>query len=296
MSFVHLIKRNSEGEIAIAEMIKEQLVSQRIQQPIHEDSWIRVSSLGSVCEREEVLCARDGVDRVRIDDGDSVVNFAHGHAVHWLFQNKVLPDLGLLIGSWRCTYCGTQYGSRDEGMIPRPDRCFRCGAVAGERPREDGRPDLDVQDNAFVFVEEWLGNDEHKIGGSPDGQLILNFTPNYKKEDLTLIELKSVNDFNFSKIKNSPDYVHVIQTQIYLWLTGYPKAKILYFNKNEKGTKGMIEHNLDYDQECVDLVLAAIKRIRDGIANRTVPPRVMCANDECSRAMGCKVKRQCFSE
>lgn len=296
MSFVNLIKRNADGEISIASLIKNLLKEKKLQEPITEDSWIRVSSLGSICEREEVLCSKYKIDRTKIEDGDSAINFAHGHAVHWMFQNRVLPELGIFIGAWRCMYCGTQYGGRDDGYIPRPERCYRCGSVAGDRPRDDGRPDLDVSDNAFVFVEEWFGNAEYKIGGSPDGQIIQEYRPGYRIEDLTLVELKSCNENSFIKIKTAPDFVHVVQTQIYMWLTGYQRAKIIYFNKNERATKGLIEHDLDYDPECVERVLFTIKTIRDGIQTKDLPPRIVCATDDCPRAFSCKVKKYCFSE
>ena len=295
MSFADLIRINETGEVSLTSLIKEAYKDKRVKPPFDPDDWLRISSIGSICEREEVLCAKLNVDREEYIDGDSGMNFEHGHAVHWMFQNKILPTVGVVIGAWRCTYCGTQYGSRHEGYVPRPERCGRCGAIAGERPRNSGKPEF-IDDHAFVFVEEWLGNEEHKIGGSPDGQMILEYNPRYKPSDLTLLEFKSTNDRSFLKIKDTPDYVHVIQTQLYMWLTGYPKAKILYFNKNDRGTQGLKEYDLDYDQECVDRVLNVLSVIRNGITTGIVPPRVVCTTIDCPRAFGCKVKDACFSE
>lgn len=296
MSFVELIKRNNEQEISLTALIKETYKEKRRRAPLTEDDWLRVSSIGAICEREEVLCSIHKVDRDETIDGDSGMNFEHGHAVHWMFQSRILPAIGVIIGGWRCTYCGTQYGSRQDGFIPRPARCYRCGAIAGERSREDGRPDMNANDNAFVFVEEWIGNEQYKIGGSPDGQMMAEFNPDYKPEDLTLLEIKSANERSFVKVKDSPDYVHVIQTQLYMWLSEYRKAKIIYFNKNDRGTIGLREYDMDYDEECVERVLATVKLIRDGISTKSAPPRIVCASSDCQRAFRCKVKNVCFSE
>ncbi len=160
----------------------------------------------------------------------------------------------------------------------------------------DIRPDLSVQDNAFLFVEEWLGNEEYKIGGSPDGQIISEYFPEYTPNDLTLLEFKSCNERNFDNYKVAPDFVHVIQAQLYMWLAGYPKGKIIYFNKNERGPLGLKEHDIDYDGECIERVLSAVNEMRDGIKNRVAPPRTVCYDIKCQRAHNCKVKDICFGE
>lgn len=295
-SFIATIKRRAERSIRLIELIKDSYKESRTQPPLESDSWIRISSLGTVCPREEVLCSIHNKERSDVIDGDSGMNFEHGHAVHWMMQSRVLPNVGVIIGAWRCTFCGTQYGSRQEGYIPRPDRCHRCGAIAGERPRYDGRPDLNVNDNAFVFVEEWIGNFTHRIGGSPDGQMILEYHKDYTPADLTLLEIKSCNDDNFYKYEKAPDFVHVIQSQLYMWLCEYRKAKLVYFNKNEKGTKGLAEHDIEYDEECIERVLSAVSEIRNGIKDTVVPERVVCASPDCSRAWRCQVRDLCFSE
>lgn len=295
MSIVQLIRRNADKEFSLVDLIKSSMAERSISPPIYEDTWIRVSSIGTLCEREEVLCSINNVERERVVSADSAVNFAHGHAVHWMFQSKILADLGVLIGAWRCTYCGTQYGSRKTIMVPRPKRCYRCGATAGGAGRIDNRP-TESDDQAFVYVEEWVGNFEYKIGGQPDGQMLLDWTPEYKLSDITLLEFKSCNDNSFKLVDTAPDFVHVIQGNVYMWLTGYRKLKIVYFNKSDRGTDGIREYDLDYDEECMERILAAVKTVRDGIATRIVPPRTVCGEYSCSRAYRCKVRNICFED
>lgn len=292
--FIGTIKRRADRDIKLVEIVKEAYKEGRKIPPLEAEQWLRVSSLGGICQREEVLCSMHSVEREDIVGGDAGVNFEQGHAVHWMFQSRVLAKAGIMIGSWRCTYCGSVYGSRLEGYIPRPHRCYRCGALADEAARSNGMPDENSNGNAFVYVEEWIGNQEHKIGGSPDGYMMVDFKPDYNIQDLTLLEFKSANDKNFILYKDSPDFMHVIQANLYMWLTGCIKAKIVYFNKNEKGMEGVSEHDLDYDQECTDRVLAVVGEIRNGIRECVAPPRTVCATSDCYRAFHCKVKELCF--
>lgn len=51
-------------------------------EPMTEESWIRVSSVSSLCPREEVLSARLKITRPDIVNEDSGITFAHGTALH----------------------------------------------------------------------------------------------------------------------------------------------------------------------------------------------------------------------
>jgi hypothetical protein len=292
-----IIRRRKEGVGgSVVELINSALREDRRKHPLREDDWIRASSIGGMCPREEVLCAKHGVVREDVVEGPAGLNFEMGNAVHWLFQNRALAPTGKIIGSWRCTYCGEVYGSRATKLVPRPDLCVRCGAIADDPPRSGGRPNLDVSGQAFLYVEEWIGNEEFKIGGSPDGQMVFGDTSSYRIEDITLLEFKSTNERNYVKYKDAPDFMHVIQAQIYLWLTGYKRAKIIYLNKNGRGTDGISEHDIDFDPEVIEKVKSAIREIRDGIASGQAPPRVICATSTCPRAMACQVRHLCFAE
>lgn len=296
MALVEVIRGRYEGPDSIGSRIRSGLRGARTTLPMEEDDWVRVSSIGSMCPREEILCGQTGVVREEGYDGLVTIVFEMGHGVHWMMQNKVLPLVCTLIGSWRCTYCGETYGSRGTQLVARPERCIRCGAIAAEAPRQNGRPVGDVQADAFLYVEEWVGDSEHRIGGHPDGQYVITDDGIYRDEEPTLIELKSANDRNFTMMKKAPDFVHIIQTQVYMWLAGYRKAKIIYINKNGYGPTAMCEHDLEYDAETVERVQAAVKDIRAGLRGEGLPTRTMCANVSCSRAIRCKVADLCFKE
>lgn len=263
--------------------------------PLGPDDWFRVSSIGSVCPREEVLCAREGVvreDRVSPDLG---MVFEMGHGIHWVMQNRVLGPTGRLIGSWRCTWCGEIYGSLKEGMVSRPDSCLRCGAIAADAPRTNNRPDKSARADAFVYMEQWVGDFRYKVGGHPDGFWVDGDATDFADDDVVVLEFKSASDKSFYKYAKSPDFMHVIQLQCYLWLTGYKRAKIIYINKAKFGMDALVQHDIKYDVETVERLQDAIKQIRAGVKGGAIPPRRACQTQDCSRARGCKVSDACFT-
>jgi len=177
-------KRTASAHELIEKALREEI---REYPPLRPESWLRVSSVGSLCPREEVLASREGIVRRQGINPDLGMVFAMGHALHWAMQNLVMAATGRIVGSWRCTWCGEVYGSLREGLRPRPVRCIRCGAVAGEVPRVNNKPDYRVRSNAFVFAEEWVGNHEYMIGGHPDGYFVDGDPNEFTEEEINLI-------------------------------------------------------------------------------------------------------------
>ncbi len=295
MALVTIVKGRREGHESIKRLISDGLREVRVKHPVTEDDWFRASSIGTMCPREEVLCARHSIIREEGIDGLVGITFAMGHAVHWMLQTRVLPVSCTLIGQWRCTFCGETYGSRATRMVPRPEACIRCGAVAGDVPRVNGRPDLDVNGNAFLYAEEWCGDADHRVGGEPDGQYLEgDYREDYTDDDLVLLELKSCNERNFAELKKAPDFTHVIQAHTYMWLSGYRRAKIIYINKNGYGPAIMHEHDISYDEETIVRVQDALQEIRAGIDGGDLPKRTVCAVRKCPRAKRCRAADVCF--
>jgi len=285
-------KKTASAHELIEKALREEV---RIHNPLRPESWLRVSSIGGVCPRQEVLASRMNVVRQEGISPDLGMVFAMGHALHWGMQNIVMPATGRFVGSWRCTWCGEIYGSLKEGLMARPDRCVRCGAHAGEVPRVNNKPDYDVRSDAFVFMEEWVGDHGYMIGGHPDGYFVDGDPANFTDDDVIVLEFKSCSESNYAKYKKAPDFMHVIQAQVYLWLTGFRRGKIIYVNKGKFGMEGVVEHDISYDEESVSLVKAAIKEIREGLSGGKIPDREACADSNCPRANACEVSKACFT-
>lgn len=296
MALHTLVKRSAKNSQNVADLIRDAVThGRRNTPPMVDGDWMRVSSIGGMCPREEVLCSRHQVVREDNITSDLGMVFEIGHAIHWLMQNRVFGCTGRLIGRWRCTWCGETYGSFEEGLALRPESCLRCGAIAGDKPRVNGRPDASTRAEAFFYVEQWVGNNKYRLGGHPDGFLVDGDPRNYADDDVVLLEFKSASQRNFFAYKKSPDFMHVIQCQTYMWLTGYRRAKVIYIDKSTYGMKAIAQHDLDYDSELVERVKEAIVDVHEGIAGGRIPPRSVCANDSCQRAKGCVVSGQCFA-
>lgn len=294
MAFSSII--GNENQETFLEIL-EGLLRQRVKSvpPLSSGEWLRVSSFGGICSREEVLCSILNVHRNESVNPDLGTTFEIGHAAHWVMQNRVLAKTNRFIGRWRCTWCGESYGSIEEGMVPRPEECIRCGAYAGDEPRVFGKPDKTVKANSFIYVEQWVGDSHYRIGGHPDGFMVDGDPESYSSKDLIVMEFKTASSGNFYKYKKAPDLVHVVQCQLYMWLTGARKSKIVYIDKGTFGIGSIADHDVLYDEEVVERSKNTIDEIRQGILHEKLPQRVVCATRDCNRAMACRVADECFS-
>lgn len=293
---LHRLVRKQKKTSSAKELI-EQAVRQNIEEtpPMRPEDWLRISSIGGICPREEVLRFRFNEPKRSGIDPNLGLTFEFGHDVHWAMQNRVMAATNKIVGSWRCIWCGELYGSLKEGLLPRPARCVRCGGLPGDVDRVNNKPVPTSRSEAFVFVEEWLGNAEYMIGGSPDGYFVDGDPYNFTINDLVVLEFKSCSDTNYVKYEKAADFMHVIQCQCYMWLTGIKRAKIVYVNKGKFGMDGLAEHDVLYDPETISMVQSAIKQIRAGLSGGPIPPREACDSEKCPRANGCDVSKQCFS-
>jgi len=291
-----LVKRSAKNSKVITDLIRSTVTQgRRSVSPLLPGGWLRVSSIGKMCPREEVLCSRGQVVREDNISSDLGMVFEIGHAIHWLMQNRIMAPTGLLLGRWRCTWCGEVYGSYEEGLALRPESCLRCGAVAEDPPRVEGRPDPSVRGEAFLYVEQWIGNHDYLIGGHPDGFMVDGDPADFTDDDVVLLEFKSASSRSYYAYKKSPDFMHVIQCQVYMWLTGYRRAKVIYIDKGTYGMAAIAQHDLDYDPEIVERVKEAIEGVHKGIEGGLIPERSMCADIDCQRAQGCAVSDTCFA-
>lgn len=296
MALSRLVRK--QKKTASAKELIETAMRQVIEEipPMRPDDWLRISSIGGICPREQVLRARLNVPRRKGMDPDMGVTFEFGHDVHFMMQNKVMPATGKIVGCWRCVWCGETYGSiRGEGLVPRPDRCIRCGGYAGEQRRVNNKPVDTERGESFIFIEEWVGNYEYMVGGSPDGYMVDGDVNSFTPSDVVILEFKSASESMFAKYLKAADFMHVIQCQCYMWITGFKRSKIIYVNKGNFGLEGIAEHDVMYDQETITMVQNAVKQIRAGLAGGPVPPREACDSERCPRANACDVSKQCFS-
>jgi hypothetical protein len=244
---------------------------------LDEKGYLRVSALADLCPREEVLASTLKFVRMRTIDADLGMIFAYGTALHWILQNKVVGDTGAFYGVWHCVVCAAQYGApapnlqAAQSLVRRPKACI-CGC-------ED-----------FHFREQKFVNEEYRIGGHPDGFLVLQGMPG-----LGIAEFKSVGPRSAWEVRSTPNLGHVIQVQTYLWLTGLQWGKILYWEKGGHGMSALFEHTVDRDEGTIESIQRTIRSIWNGVQSEILPDRV-CTSSDCPRASKCQLKNACFEE
>lgn len=269
-------------------LIRKSIRSKRDNPPLkaNDDSFIRVSGLAGLCAREEVLCSRDEVVREDNINASLMMIFEHGHGLHWDLQNRVLPQTGVLYGRWLCGACGTYHGGQDEWNVPlqhfeikqarRPRRCLMCDTLL-------------TSDNC-LYQEQWIKDPKYRLAGHPDGFLRMNDMPG-----LGVLEVKSINPRGAWEVRNCAKLDHVVQAQCYMWMTGCRWGRVLYWDKGTNGMPGLIQHDIEYDEDHVEAIKALVVDIWEGVESGKLPDRI-CASADCKRAELCAVTETCFKE
>lgn len=271
---------------SLKDLIKAHLTEEREALPLTAESYLRMSSIADMCPREEVICSAKDLARKVKFNADTLLTFNHGHGIHHALQQLVLPDIGVLMGKWRCETCKKIYGGKEEGkplhdtVVARPRECDNCdGEVFDEKVGVSYQ---------FAYQEMYFLDEEHRIGGHCDGFLRIPGLPG-----IGVFEGKSISSRGAWEIRHVPKFNHVVQTQGYMWLTGCRWAFILYWDKGTYGLKALTEHFVERDHEAVSILKDTCKSIWDGVNKGTLPERI-CQSKDCERAKECVVVEPCF--
>lgn len=274
-------RRASSG--GLKQLLEKYFVEERMEAPLTVDGYVRASALSSLCAREEVLRFKHEVHRKVKHDASTLLIFLHGTSLHWGLQNHALPAIDVLYGLWKCLECGHVHGSVEkdkpltETVVLRPTACAKCGAT--QKPRGEA---------VFQYVEHHFINDEYRITAHCDGFLQLPGLPG-----MGVLEAKSAGGKSAWEVKHAPIVGHVIQCHVYMWLTGFQWAKILYWVKGENGLEALKEHHIERDEGTVAAIKALLTSIQIGLKEGVVPERI-CTTKDCPRAEACSVRRICF--
>ena len=271
-----MAKLLARGGPSLLNVFQEEYRDNRVFEPLTKDGWLRASSLGEICARQEVLAARTKTKREELIDLDSQLTFDKGHGMHAVMQNSALPRLGVIRGRWRCWHCTKVYGGSDktfslEAQIPCPEICTAC---KNENPK-------------FEYIEQWFENVEYRVNGHPDAFLVLPDEPR-----MGVGELKSISERKSKDVRDVPDFGHVIQVQTYMWLTGLEWGLILYWIKGAYRSS-LIEHYIERDEDAIDMIKNLARSIWDNLEEGELPERI-CSSADCKRAENCWMRNACF--
>ncbi len=204
---------------------------------------------------------------------------------HWMHDRwrSYLERLGCLRGRWLCQNFMSHlqpkiYGLDDRWGCFRPDKCD-CGSTR------------------FEYKEVGFVDSETMWTGHVDAILDVGQLQNKKaEEDLIVIDLKSINPFEFNKL-TAPKNTHMTQMQIYLYLSGLPIGKFLYENKGNQSVK---EFLVPRDDSFIEIKKAEAIRLKYIVEHvnqdekRVLPQRAheKKGHTEC---LGCKFRANCWS-
>ncbi len=263
------IRKNKSSSL-VFDLLRDRFCKIEKTYPMKPDDWIRVSHFPYMCPREEVICAREDIVRERRITEDNEWFFGVGHALHYLFQSRFLGPQGALLGMWMCMGCGKKYGGPGNMRTKHPGECD-CG----------------VHD--FIIREDTVEDHELRIIGHYDGVIQIP-----GKEPVAIVDFKSMNKFYFMRTKDRPVANHVLQLNLYMWLTGFRHGVLVYINKQELKLRDAIrEFWIEYDERMIADAQEKIQALKEGLDGGPMPTRI-CASRNAKRAVGCKTKARCF--
>jgi hypothetical protein len=272
------------GEASLTKLLKKYDRKQTLV-PLTVTDFVRTSGFHRICPREEVLRSVHKIDKEDFISPDTLLTFNHGSGIHWALQNIILPDLGVLLGMWKCQTCAFLHGAVADGLKPTT-AAIRRPSVCGQRI--NAFPSLSCLGEDFVFVEYDLKDDQHRITGHADGFLALP-----GMSGMGILEAKSISSQQVWLVKNSPKVEHYVQAQIYMWLTGLEWGLIVYWEKGAYGLKAIKEHFIERDDQTISKVKSELRSLWDGLASGVLPFRI-CSSPECERALKCSATSSCF--
>ena len=177
-----------------------------------------------------------------------------------------------------------------EVVEPRIQRIFDNGNSVHTRYLNgylkflDCRPlEVEIEKNGKTewveCVEKRFEDPELWLKGSPDALI------NNSEDGLDYVfELKSIKQEQFNKLAR-PMLEHIYQAYVYMYMTGIPRAVILYENKNNQDLKEFV---IERDEKIMNKVLTKIKSIIKYVteyeSKRALPPK--CSERYCE---ACKI-------
>lgn len=88
---------------------------------------------------------------------------------------------------------------------------------------------------------------------------------------ILIVEFKSINSSNFDKLpQRNPNPKHMMQLQLYFYLTGIKRGIVYYEDKDTQETK---HYTVSYDEKIVDSTIEYIKFCIDHAQREELPPR-----------------------
>lgn len=214
---------------------------------------------------------------------DSQKIFDNGKAVHEWWQNKYYGPMGILIGKWKCSTCGTI----TTGAQPK-HVCGNKLEVSGLDVGGTITTSCEELDTEWVYVEPEV-HFKHAgllLTGNCDGELLA------PKGRTRTLEMKSM-DPHWFKDLDHPNPKDILQASIYALLLDHDEIMVSYIHKSTWKTKDYIRKpNKVAALNWIKKQLELIAKILDTGDPLRAPK--LCTKGTSGRAMICAASKLCF--
>lgn len=294
----------------------------RQKQPLQPGDLIRISSLGKLCPREEVLASKHDIIRIDKPDPSLAITFDIGDMFHDLYRGLYYGPMGEWRGAWECKRCGWdtdkaglshppekgQYKVKPPKLAAMPSKCPACGARSPRRCPRCGEwfattclgcgyaeSALEAEyDYRLIGFKEWHVEDpEVGIKGHPDGWGVRGGTKT------RLVDIKSISPNGFKRMSRTPLEGHAEQVWGYQHCCGHTDlcGTVLYANKSPWGDHTEFVREIkvkSFDKKTFDQVVRRpVEEVRNGLSGGPLPER-FCVSQDCARANECQIADVCF--
>lgn len=283
MSF-NFAKLDIDMEAAVNDLLVNEAVnSTRDYTYFHPSEW-------DECHRKIAYRYYQAKGYITIEDERHTIDpvleriFGAGHYMHDRWRDY-FTRIGILRGRWICFSCLYKHGTDEKLGILKPDQCSHC------------------KGNRLIYSEVGVKDEVTNWYGHFDAICDLRKTKN--KGDFNgetdplkchlLVDFKTINPFQYDKL-DSPIPKHIVQIQIYLYLTGLYAGKLIYENKgNQRVKQFFIQRDDDFILRNVDeaKTLKYIVENTNSKGLRVLPQRPYKnhSNNEC---LGCEFRGNCW--
>jgi len=198
--------------------------------------------------------------------------FDEGDHVHIRYQTY-LRDMGRLWGDWKCTTCKKKWTG-----------------LAGHAPCKHANSKQEYKE--YVLCDMEFG-----IWGRCDGIVFPDEIPDeplrtYDEmmrtpERKTVLELKSMNSHNFSKLRTPPDH-YLTQVNAYMNCLGIKETTFIFENKDTQDNKQFVE---PIDYKIVKWFKDRIRKFHKYWKAKKLPPKENCDPKWCAFRDECLIKK-----
>jgi hypothetical protein len=249
------------------------------------------------CKRKIAYSFYESKGYIQVDSSNIKINpklqrvFQNGHFMHDRWKDY-LEKTNSLLGRWECKNWAVHLDQPRIFGLDSPIGCLK------PKTCECGNSKFTYKEISVFDVETlWGGH----VDAIVDLQLLHDFY-DYKEEVLEserylIVDFKSMNSFQFKKLED-PLTKHIIQMQIYMYITDIKNAKLIYENKDSQETK---EFLVKFDYGLMEIEKARAISLKHLVTNASttgewkLPDRAYSDSDNYDCGY-CKYKDDCWNE